>query len=296
VQKCFDALMIQTQKLKHIKTENVSTKVFISHEVDFVNEALTQDGLYALKKKNIIGVFKIILSNLFGKPNWLNMDLVMKLESEFGFTSTFYWIVNKGMSEAGVMNADYKIASAQIQSVINDVKNNGFENGLHKSISDESFASEISKLNFEPTGNRYHFLKFNPHIDFKKIDDVAIKFDTSLGFAEELGFRNNFGLPYKPYNFETKKAYNFVECPLNIMDTTLHGYQKVKAKIAYQKIVSFVESNAENCVLSVLWHNNYFSDYKYSTYFPLYKKHLKFFKEKNFKCITQQQIIDNYSA
>lgn len=295
VQHCFQSIITSSSKFSSLKKPNVKTKIFVSHDVDFINGALVQDGFYALKKLNVPAVFQIIFSNLLVNPQWLNMDKIMKIESEYDFKSTFYWLVNKGLSKEGMKNADYTFPSKKVQTQVQLVSDNGWENGLHKSISDDSFDTEIEKLNFTPVGNRYHFLKFRPHNDFELINNVGLKFDTSLGFAEEIGFRNSYGLPYKPFNFKTKTAYDFVECPLHIMDTTLRSYQKQDASEAYAKITSFVEKNSQNAILSLLWHNNYFTPYKFGDYLVLYKKLLSYFKENDLQCITQSQIIEKYS-
>jgi len=79
------------------------------------------------------------------------------------------------------------------------------------------------------------------------------------------------------------------------MDTTLRGYQKQDASEAYAKITSFVEKNSQNAILSLLWHNNYFTPYKFGDYLVLYKKLLSYFKENDFQCITQSQIVKKYS-
>lgn len=295
VQQCFQSILSSSSKLSSLKKPNARTKIFISHDVDFINGALVQDGFHALKKLNIPAIAQIIFSNLLVNPQWLNMDKIMKIESEYEFRSTFYWLVNKGLSKEGIKNADYTFRSKKVQTQLQLVSASGWENGLHKSISDDSFKTEIEKLNFIPTGNRYHFLKFRPHTDFELINSAGLKFDTSLGFAEEIGFRNNYGLPYKPFNFKTKAAYDFVECPLHIMDTTLRSYQKQDSSSAYNKITSFIEKNSENAILSLLWHNNYFTPYKFGDYLTLYKKLLGYFKENDFQCITQSQIIEKYS-
>jgi hypothetical protein len=294
VQNCFDRLVENVTKLKHVFTNKTRSKIFVSHDVDTVNGALMQDGFYALKKFDIASMFKIMFANVLQNPQWLNMDLIMKIESEYDFKSTFYWLVNKGLSPDGVKNSDYNIHSKSVRKCIESVTQKGWENGLHKSDSDDNFQEEISKLQLEVVGNRYHFLKFHPHINFRKLEASNLKFDSSLGFAEEVGFRNNYGLPYRPFDFENRRAFNFIECPLMIMDTTLHGYQKINADEAFKKIISFVDTNSENCVLSMLWHNNYFTDFKYGSYYKLYKKLLAYFVENKFDCITQQQIIDKY--
>lgn len=295
VQHCFDAIIRSSPKLNGFSKASERSRIFISHDVDFINGALMQDGYYAVRKLDIPALFQIMFSNLLVNPQWLNMDVIMRIESECDFRSTFYWLVNKGLSKEGIKNADYDFNSKRVLEQVKLVASKGWENGLHKSASDDDFSTEIGKLNFTPAGNRYHFLKFRPHNDFALIDAAGLKFDTSLGFAEEIGFRNSYGLPYRPYDFKSGAAFDFVECPLHIMDTTFHYYQKLPTKEAYARIVSFVETNADNAVLSVLWHNNYFTPYKFGEYLDLYKKILLYFKENDFRCITQSQIIEQYS-
>ncbi|MFZ4612214.1 MAG: DUF7033 domain-containing protein [Bacteroidia bacterium] len=292
VQECFNQIANKVFKINSIVHQR--TKIFLSHDVDFINGALFQDGFFALKKLNLNGMMNIIFQNLFINPAWLNMEQIMKIESEYDFKSTFYWLVNKGLSEEGIKNSDYDIKQRKIRKIIQNVQNMGWENGIHKSISEQTFHQEIEILGTNPIGNRYHFLKFRPHSNFQEIENANLKFDTSLGFAEELGFRNSYGKPYIPWNFNERRPYSFVECPLNIMDTTLHGYQKLNGEKAYQKIIEFVEMNSSDCVISVLWHNNYFTPYKFGEYFILFKKLLEYFYESKYNCITQTEIVNRY--
>lgn len=294
VQHCFDELVGSTPSLKGMQKPIRKSKVFVSHDVDTVYGALLQDGFFALKRFNPVAMANVILSNLLSGPQWLNMDKIMRIEDESGFRSTFYWLVNKGITKDGFKNSDYAIGSKTIQKQIRLVQEKGWENGLHKSISEDSFAVETNKLGLIPLGNRYHFLKFRPHNNFKEIEAAGLQFDTSLGFAEEMGFRNSYGLPYKPFDFESRKSHTFVECPLHIMDTTLHGYRKISADEAFRNITAFMESNPNDVVFSVLWHNNYFTEHKYGDYYKLYKKLLTYFVETKYECITQSQIVDEY--
>jgi hypothetical protein len=171
----------------------------------------------------------------------------------------------------------------------------GSENGLHKSISAETFKQEIAKFGATPLGNRYHYLKYNLPEGFESLEGTGLKLDASLGFAEEIGFRNSYGLPYNPYNFKTREPFNFVEAPLHVMDRTYFQYKKLSPADAWLDLLDFFERNRENCVLSILWHNNFFSNYKFKGYMELYKKILMYIVENQFKTLTQKEIIDQYS-
>jgi hypothetical protein len=265
----------------------------LSHDIDTVFGAIKEDGFNVLKKGRFDLFLKMLLNVAMGKPEWLNMDKIMKLESAYDCKSTFYWIVNKGNIDAIQKNADYDFQSSQIQNHFKKVNEDGFDNGLHKSLSPETFDSELQKFGSKPLGNRYHYLKFNLPDGYSQIENAGIALDASLGFSEQWGFRNSYGLPFNPYNFEKKSHYNFVEVPLNVMDRTFFS-RRMNLKVVENDIFTFFDSNKQNAVLSILWHNNFFTEYKYSGYLSLYKKILAYIKENNFGTITPLEIINKY--
>lgn len=291
VQECFDEI----SKKIGVSPRSEKSAFFLTHDIDMVYGSILEDGFNVIKK----GRFDLFLSMLvrlaLGKPDWLNIDKIMALESEYDCKSIFYWIVNKGIINKRERNADYDFQSKKIQQQFTLVEQSGFENGIHKSISNESFEKEITKYGQQPIGNRYHYLKFNLPSGYDQIEKAGLKLDASLGFAEEIGFRNNYGLPFQPYNLKERRPYSFVEVPLHIMDRTFFQYKKSSLLQAEQEIFEFFEKNKTNCVLSVLWHNNFFTNYKFKGYLDLYKKILVYIKENNFNTISQKEIIDTYT-
>ncbi|HKR03772.1 MAG TPA: hypothetical protein VJY62_03985, partial [Bacteroidia bacterium] len=189
---------------------------------------------------------------------------------------------------------DYSIEEPKVKSAIKEIPKRGFFNGLHKSASETNFTEEIKSLEAPVISNRYHYLKFNPHKDFKKIESSGIKLDSSLGFAEMYGFRNNYGMPYRPFDLTEKRTLDFVECPLNVMDGTFFNYQKINATKTYSLIEEFIRTNKSGCIISVLFHNPFITEFKFGEYRQTYIKLLEFFNRENFKCITQEEIIESF--
>lgn len=290
VQLCFDRL---AEKLG-LAPARQRSRFFLSHDMDTVYGALFQDGFHAVKHGRMDVLLKLIFRAAIQKPDWLNIDQIMKLEREHDCVSTFFWIVKKGKAE-GLQNADYTFQSPAIQNLLTSVKKNGFENGIHKSVSGDSFQSEIQEFAHAPIANRYHYLKFNLPAGFDAVEASGLKLDASLGFAESIGFRNSYGLPYNPFNLKTRQPYSFIEVPLHVMDTTLFKYNKSGLAEANERIFNFLENNKNNSVLSVLWHNNFFSNYKYKGYLELYKSILVYLVENSLKTITQSEILQQFS-
>ena len=294
VQNLFDKIFQKVSKFGKFKSNLIKSKIFLSHDIDSLNGSLLQDSYYSIRKFRPDLLIKIILLNLFKQPQWFNIDKIMKIESEYSFYSTFYWLVNRGRTTYGLNNSDYDINNSKVRFYINKIENSNWENGLHKSASDESFETEILKLNCNVKGNRYHYLRFNPDKDYNVIEKSNLKFDSSLGFAEVTGFRSGYGLPFRPYSFTERRAFNFVECPLHIMDTTYSNYKKVDAAEFFNEVIGFLELNKYNSIISVLFHNNYLTPYKFNNYFKAIKMLLAYFYESDFKCITQSEIIKIY--
>lgn len=290
VQQCFDKLAEHLG----IRSTPVPTRFFLSHDIDTVYESILQDGFYALKRGRIDIIFNLLVNVAMSRPDWLNIDRIMKIESAYDVRSTFFWIVNKGKAGA-LKNADYDFNSTRIQKLVQRVEKEGFENGIHKSISPDSFQAELDQFEQKPIANRFHYLKFNLPSGFDALEASGLKIDASLGFAENIGFRNSYGLPYHPFNLKTRKAYSFVEVPLHVMDTTLFKYNKANLSETKNTLFNFFEANRSNCVLSVLWHNNFFTEYKYKGYLDLYKSILSYLKDNNLRTISQQEIIDQHS-
>lgn len=269
------------------------TSVFLSHDVDNITSAWIEDGFAALRSGKIASLARLLVNAAIGKPDWFNMDLVMNLHDEYKMKSTFFWIAKKGKTPEGWMNADYDIKESRIQESINAINKRGFGNGMHKSVSSEGFDGEIKNMGFQPTANRYHFLKFNLPSGYDQIEAAGLKMDASLGFSEEPGFRNSYGRPFQPCNLKTGKAYDFIEVPLHIMDRTYYRRKEETGNIS-KEVISFFESNKEDCVISLLWHNNFFNSLKYKGYMEEYKKIIAYLYESGIRSVTVEGLISRY--
>jgi hypothetical protein len=280
----------QLLKQHSIEGENRQSRFFISHDIDTIYGSFLQDGLWAVKNRKVGVVLKLILNEVCGKPHWRNIDKILKISNEYDVYTTFFWLVNQGVGLANIKNSDYKIDKQK--DLIDLVEKSGSFNGIHKSCSSDSFETELKKSTLKTTFNRYHFLKFLPEIDWEILSESPIQLDCSLGFAEHYGFRNSYGKSFQPYDVFNDQPYNFIEAPLHFMDTTFHQYLKIpKSKIG-DIVIDFCEKNNQNCDFSLLWHNTYFTDYKYNSYLSEYKKILGYIYENKIEVLSPNHIIE----
>ncbi len=263
---------------------------YISHDIDSIYGALKQEGLWALRNKNISKLLYLILLEIIRKPLWKNIDKIIKLNSSYDICSTFFWLVNNGIGERGAFNADYFIEKEQ--NLIKKVENSNFYNGLHKSCSKIGITDEFNKVKLNSSSNRYHYLKFLPKNDWGKLSESQIELDASLGFAEIYGFRNSYGNAFQPYNIIEKKAYNFISTPLVFMDATLDKYMKIEIDKISKTVIEFFENNNNNCIISLLWHNTYLTDFQFEPFLKEYKKIILYIYENKIKSISPNEIIE----
>lgn len=276
----------------NLKISKTKSDFFISHDIDTIYGSFLQDGFWALKKMKIGVILNLIALELSKKPHWKNIDRIIKINSDYEIKSTFFWLVNKGNGLQNIKNADYNVKKEQ--NLLKKVKEANFINGLHKSSSNESINEELEKTGLNNcTYNRYHFLKFKSHKDWVKISNSNLKFDCSLGFAEHYGFRNSYGKAFQPFDIINEKPYDFIEAPLNFMDGTFHKYLKLPRNEVAKIIIDFYEENKYNCNFSLLWHNTYFTDYKYNSFLNEYKKILGYIYENKIQCTTPEKLIND---
>lgn len=269
------------------------TKIFVSHDIDFLYGSKSEDLIWAAKKWNIGALLKIIFNEIIKNPHWRNIDKVIRLNSEYDIRSTFFWLVNKGRGDDGIRNADYEFKE-QVE-FLNLIKNSNGLSGLHKSASSMNIEAELKKSGQTWNINRYHYLKFNINRDWDLLSKSGINLDCSLGFAEHYGFRNSYGKPFVPFDIQNNRSFDFVEMPLHVMDATFLYYLKTEPDKIGSTVIDFIEKNRQDCVLSILWHNNYLTDYAYRPLFKAYKQILGYLYENQFGMITPPEIIDQYS-
>jgi len=299
---CFDELIKEIIEKRPISRKvPQASRIVLTHDIDSLFGSFPQDWLATLKNGNINAFIRVLKASIFNprtKSTWNTIEEILNIEAQFGFSSIFFWLPAKGKSKLNpaIKNADYHIGSDLIRQLMQEVKSKGSVNGLHKSVSDLTFDKEFEKL---PKGlyekiNRYHFLRFNIAADFPLLSR-HVKQDYSLGFAEEPGFRNSYSLPYPPYDVMNDRPFDFIEVPLNVMDRTLRNYKKLSPGPAQNLVLQFLESYKKDAVISILWHNQFFTPYKFKGWKSVYIRILQYCIENNIRSIEPEEIQKEYS-
>ncbi len=296
IQKFINNFFENQPKFKYLASKSRESSVFLSHDIDGLYSAWKTEGLWAAKNLRADKLLYLIYLEAIRRPAWFNIDDILKLHSEYDIRSTFFFLTEKGWNTEGVFHADYDVNAPKIQQLFDRIYAQKSEIGLHKSAFNHSdFNAEFSKL---PTSNiksnRYHFLKFQLPDAWQTMEKAGVLLDASLGFAEQYGFRNSYGLPFHPYDFEKKQAMNLIVTPLNIMDGTMECYMKMPTSEIAKIIISYLDNNRKDCILSILWHNREFSPFRFEAYLDIYKQVLTYLREMKMKTVTASEIVKMY--
>ena len=102
------------------------------------------------------------------------------------------------------------------------------EVGLHGSYSAADDAQRIAdekerleRLSGPVQGQRYHYLRVDPHRNLGSLEAAGFAYDSSLGFGDAVGFRAGIAHPFRPWDFERDAPHDLIEVPLAAMDVTL---------------------------------------------------------------------------
>ncbi|MEN8811453.1 MAG: polysaccharide deacetylase family protein [Flavobacteriales bacterium] len=251
----------------------------ITHDIDEIASAWKHRIRIAHENKKYIKAIGFGVSHII-KPfePWKNIKELADYNSSKKIPSTFFFLPKNNKLQQ-IKNADYEWNSSYVKKIIGYLNNSEHEIGVHGSYkthdSEKELTSDIACFKQRPTSNRFHFLQFEQQTTSEILDSARIEKDSSLGFQENIGFRNSVCTPFKLYNFETEKSFKFIEIPLNIMDCTLEyeNYMNLSPNKSLERIKQLVsEIKKFNGNVCLNWHNTYFSEYEKKEWKTLYKE------------------------
>ncbi len=111
------------------------------------------------------------------------------------------------------------------------------------------------------TQSRQHFLKLTFPSTYRRLIEIGLQTDYTMGYAEDVGFRASTSHPFFWYDLEKEKQTDLKVYPFQIMDVTLKNYLKLEpdeAMALCEQIIREVKAVNGTCVS--IWHNSSFSN------------------------------------
>lgn len=273
-----------------IKIDSQPSKMLISHDIDTLHDGRIYELKRAITTQDF-PLFRRVLSSFFSaKSNWKNLDEIKSLVKSKGYQSTFYFLTETGRA-FNIKNADYTMSDDYVLNFIQNAINDGFEIGLHKSTMSTSIDDEFSKIPFHNGSNRHHYLRFRLPELYRALSQSVAKTDSSLCFPYNMGFRNGYGMPFRPFDLEYGQTLNVVEIPFQMMDGMFDTKTEEKKNQSYNEISTFIKENSSNAILGMLWHNTELSEVAHPHSKKMFSKILDDLSSHNIDVVRPQDIL-----
>lgn len=197
-------------------------------------------------------------------PNWC-FEALTEAERERGASSTFFLLAGHNDGHDGAAPETYDRLRPRL---VETISKGGGEVGLHGSYlaarDPELVAREIGvleQLGADVRGQRYHYLRIDPHANLAPLPRLGIRYDATLGFPDAMGFRAGIAQPFRPWDLASERPLDLVEIPLAAMDVTLGAerYLGLTASESESRLLALLDWAAEHGGgFSVLWHTDRF--------------------------------------
>ncbi len=134
-------------------------------------------------------------------------------------------------------DAFYELEWEWIISILVDLQKTDQEIGLHPSYRTFRDANQVkselktlqkscisAKTNQAKWGGRQHYLRWSNPETWQNYEDAGLTYDSSIGYAEQPGFRSGVCYEYPVFNLNTRKKLKLRERPLILMDASVLDY------------------------------------------------------------------------
>lgn len=268
--------------------------VCLTHDVDRVKKTY-QYITHFVKTKDLYHIKSFFTRK--HDPYW-NFEKIMNIEEKYGVRSTFFFL-NESKRFNVFRPDDWKLSlgrynfnEEKIAEIIQKLHAGGWEIGLHGSY--ESYKNKellvIEKkllediLSDEVIGIRQHYLNLSTPDTWRIQENVGFNYDSSFGSSNEIGFKENKYLPFRPFN------NSFLVLPLTIMDSAL--FQKNESvEDAWVKCRELIkQAKKHSALLTVLWHQRVFNEKEFSNWSLIYEELIKICKQNNAWITTAREI------
>jgi peptidoglycan/xylan/chitin deacetylase (PgdA/CDA1 family) len=247
------------------------------------------------------GLARVPLHKLRGTdPNWRFAEIAAE-EEEHGGRSTFFVLAGHGHRADGAAPEAYERLRPRVVETIAEA---GAEIGLHGSYLAaedlDRLATEralLAQLDGPLAGQRYHYLRVDPHRNLVPLAGLGFRYDTTLGFPDAPGFRAGIAHPFRPWDFEHDRPSELVEVPLALMDATLAEarYEGLSAEAARPRVLALLDWAAEHGGgFSVLWHPERFDASSARGWDRLYFELLDAVRERGGVCMSAGDLAALY--
>jgi peptidoglycan/xylan/chitin deacetylase (PgdA/CDA1 family) len=251
-----------------------ATSIAASHDLDYLTTSLWGDLRRLARNLGIAVVYErdprllvdVLLAMMRGAARFRSpldcIDEMCRRERRLGITSTSNVICRNSCAR----DANYTLDEPAVKRALRVLHESGGELAVHSSymsLSNDSLGEELRALRdagYDVRGVRAHWLRYAGDDLFEAAMRVGFEYDSTVCYANRVGFRSGASFVYRPYRFATEEPYPFYEVPLAIMDGSLYYHARdtrTQPRDLCRRVLDMTDA-FPNSSVSVLWHNTVF--------------------------------------
>lgn len=262
-------------------------RVILSHDVDWpiatLGKSLPQVlratvGDVAKRKDSVLAArrleswVQVRLGRFHGDVGNV-FDDIMDTSERNGLRSAFFFIASDG---TGDIDGAYTVEHPWIRALLRRVHERGHEIGIHPSYRTFRDPCRIRReylrlrnvcddegISQEVWGGRQHYLRWENPTTWQGYVDAGIAYDTTLSFADHVGFRSGVCYEYPVFDLKARQVLALRERPLVVMEATLFGERsKFGMALSIDAGVELIARLKASCEayrgdFTLLWHNSW---------------------------------------
>jgi hypothetical protein len=259
--------------------------VCLTHDVDELKKTyqwISRPARYLIRRdlKGFIGQIRSFFQKAKGNEPYYTFEDIIRIESDLNAKSTYYILKETGDAQIFSRKTWYlygrnrSLQTQEMRELIKRLLANGDEVAIHGSyfsyrkpeLLEEETRELEGLINDTVVGTRQHNLNLEIPKTWEYQAKAGLKYDTSLGFKDTIGFRWGTSFPFYPVC--EGGTTPILEIPLIIMDICLDSCEN-KEHECFQ-IADKVQKY--HGVLTLLWHPPIFNTLEYPDARDIYIK------------------------
>jgi len=247
-------------------------ELILTHDVDhisipFLEKLLTFGG--DLVKRFDLKKSLWHFTHLFYNPID-SFSFLMSVSESKGIKSRFYFKAK--YLEKSFLGTTVK-SKSRIITLIAEIKKRGHIIGFHPDI--PTYTNEIKwkeerieiedRFKVKLIEGRQHYLMMAIPNTLIIWNNLGMEMDSTLGYHDIEGFRCGTGNKFHLFDFLNRKKLDLLECPLIVMDGTLHVYRSMSIEQARGIIFYYLSLGKKfSMPITLLFHNSIFASWERS--------------------------------
>jgi len=269
----------------HVELKKHKFQLRISHDVDIPSQYGFSSGKKLLKSiaQNTIryhdyGSFLFApwirlntRTYLHPKDPFNTFNWIMDNSEKNNLTSAFYILCGGSKTEK---HADYSLDHPAIRTLLRHIHERGHEIGLHPDYNTYKSPEKIinaaqqlkqvcseERIVQSEWGGRMHYLQWEHPTTLLAWESAGMSYDSTLGYADQPGFRCGSCFEYPAFDPVSKKRLNLRLRPLIVMESTIIAKHYLNLGYSKESLSTFKKfKNTCKQVggqFTLLWHNSH---------------------------------------